>query len=63
MSTDAQQDKLLRNVFAITFDAAHADTAANPPVIHLSSVAEVWPPVDAALPCQLSQAALLRHTT
>ena len=48
MSTDVQQDKLLRNVFAMTLDAAHADAAANPPVIYLSSVAEVWPPVDAS---------------
>lgn len=36
-----KQDALIRHIFAITLNEEHADAAANPPVLWLSSVALV----------------------
>jgi hypothetical protein len=41
MSVAELEDAVLRKILAVTLNAEHASSAANPPVLHLASLAEV----------------------
>ena len=39
--TGIYEDKVLSEIFACTLDSSRANNAANPPIVHLHSLAEV----------------------